>query len=94
VIRIERSGEGRARVIGGLETTVLQAFLESAAGGELTLDLSEVYAAEGSAVRLLAHLPLERCQLVGCPQWLSVWIEGERRRSPESAAASAAAQHR
>jgi hypothetical protein len=27
------------------------------------LDLSEVYAAEGSAVRLLANLPLERCQL-------------------------------
>jgi hypothetical protein len=92
VIRIERSGEGRARVIGGLETAVLQAFLDGADGEELTLDLSEVYAAEGSAVRLLAHLPLERCRLVGCPQWLSVWIEGERRRSFESAAVSTAVQ--
>ena len=94
MIRIERSGEGRVRVIGELETAVLETFLESAAGSELTLDLSEVYGAEALAVRLLAQLPLQRCQIVGCPQWLSVWIEGERRRSPESAEASASAQDR
>ena len=84
MIRIESSSEGRARVIGALEASALKALLQCANGGGMTLDLSEVYAAEGAAVRLLAELPPERCTVVACPQWLALWLEGERRWQGET----------
>ncbi|HEX5041992.1 MAG TPA: hypothetical protein VFV75_03750 [Candidatus Polarisedimenticolaceae bacterium] len=79
MIRIESSSEGRARVIGALEASALRALLEGANGRGITLDLTQVYAAEGAAVRLLAELPPERCTVVACPQWLALWLEGEGR---------------
>ena len=82
MIRIESSSEGRARVIGALEASALKILLQSTNGRGMTLDLSEVYAADGAAVRLLAELPPEQCSVVACPQWLAIWLEGERRRKP------------
>jgi hypothetical protein len=45
----------------------------------IVLDLSEVHEAEADAVRLLAELPPDRCQLTDCPLWLTLWIERECR---------------
>jgi hypothetical protein len=82
VIRIEHSPQGRVRVIGALEGPILRTLFDTVRGSEVALDLSEVREADAVAVRLIAQLPPDRCKLVGCPRWLHVWIERERRTLP------------
>jgi hypothetical protein len=78
VIRIETSPDGRVRIIGMLESSALTIALQAAGDGVARLDLSEVFAADGGAVRLLAGLPPDRVTVVACPPWLDVWIARER----------------
>ena len=80
MVRIEISPEGHVRVIGALEPSLVRTLIETHAGRELTLDLSQVYTADGAAVRQLAELPPGRFTVFAAPPWLSVWIAHERRR--------------
>lgn len=80
MVRIEISPEGRVRVIGALELSLVKTLIETSAGRELTLDLSQVYTADGAAVRRLAELSPGRFRVLAAPPWLSVWIAHERRR--------------
>lgn len=80
MVRIEISPEGRVRVIGALEPSLVRRLIETSAGRELTLDLSQVYTANGAAVRELAELPPGRFRVFAAPPWLAVWIAHERRR--------------
>jgi len=80
VVRIEMSPEGHVRVVGALELALVGKLIEKSAGRELTLDLSQIYTADGAAVRLLANLPPGRVSIVAAPPWLTVWIAHERRR--------------
>ena len=80
MVRIEISPEGRVRVIGALEAALVGTLVEKCAGRELTLDLSEVYTADGAAIRRLAELSPGRLRVFAAPPWLEVWIAHERRR--------------
>jgi hypothetical protein len=57
----------------------MRQLFEAISRGAVVLDLSEVEQAKESAVVFLAGLPKERCELVECPGWLSVWLERFRR---------------
>ena len=70
------------RLTGALQGELLKELLESLKTREALLDLSEVRKADAAAVRMLAQMPLGRCKLVNCPQWLALWIEQERQLSP------------
>jgi hypothetical protein len=80
--RIENGLGGQVRVIGSLEAPALELLREAISGGTASLDLSAVDRAEERAVRFLAALPEDRCALVGCPRWLSLWIEHVRKGPP------------
>lgn len=69
----------RVRVVGALQSPALRLVLESRAGSGVVLDLSGVHEAEADAVRLVAELSPDRCQLLNCPAWLAPWLERERR---------------
>jgi len=84
MFRIEHRFPERCRVIGSLEARCLPFLAEALSQGTLALDLSEVDKAEDAPVRFLAGLAPERCSLVGCPQWLALWIERMRREGHRS----------
>ena len=81
MIRIERSPDGSIRILGTLETAALATALEAVDGAPARLDCSEVYAADGDAIRLLAGLAPGRVTFVACPPWLEFWIARERQRT-------------
>jgi hypothetical protein len=78
VIRIEEGTARRVRVIGSLHGPALRLLSQAVSKGPLILDLSGVDQADEKALRLLADLPPERCTLVGCPTWLSLWLDRVR----------------
>lgn len=78
MIRIEGTVRDGLRIIGALTGAVLGRMLETAGGGEVVLDLSEVSEADAANVRLLARLADGHYKLVSCPQWLGLWIDRER----------------
>jgi hypothetical protein len=79
VIRIEGSAEGRVRVIGALTCQMLETLLDVLGTGPVVLDLSELFEADTPSIELLARLS-ETCRVVGCPRWLELWMERERRQ--------------
>lgn len=79
MIHIGGRSPERVRVVGALQSPALRLVLESRAGSGVVLDLSGVHEAEADAVRLVAGLSPDRCQLLDCPAWLTPWIERERR---------------
>lgn len=81
MIRIDGTAPGAVRISGALKGSALSVLLRNLNDERLTLDLSEVRDADADAVRILSGLPPARCELVGCPRWLALWIERERRRS-------------
>jgi ABC-type transporter Mla MlaB component len=85
VIRIEGTPGDGLRIIGALKSAFLSRLLETAGGGEVVLDLSEVSEADAASVRLLARLAGDQCRLVGCPKWLALWIEREGRPRRQAA---------
>jgi hypothetical protein len=68
------SARGEARVIGALTRDCIQVLLDAVESGVVVLDLSEVDRADDSAVRVLAGLRSERCELQNCPRWLELWL--------------------
>ena len=82
MIRIEGTPRDGLRVIGALRGTLLRQLLEMTGGGAVVLDLSEVSEADAANVQLLAQVEDGHCRLVNCPQWLSLWIQRERRPHP------------
>ncbi len=76
--RIETTHDGLVRIIGMLEAGALASALQAAGDRPAKLDLLEVFAAEGGAVRLLAGLPPDRVAVVACPSWLAAWIRREQ----------------
>jgi hypothetical protein len=83
VIRIDEGTARRVRVIGSLQGPALKLLSDTVSKGPVILDLSEVDQADESGVRLLAELAPERCTLVSCPTWLSLWLERIRQAAPE-----------
>lgn len=79
MIRLEEGEARTVRVIGSIKGPALTLLAETVSRGPLVLDLSEVDQADECGVRLLASLPPERCTLVGCPTWLSLWLARVRR---------------
>jgi hypothetical protein len=75
MIRIEGGEGGRVRVFGALQGAAVRLLFEAISRGPVVLDLSGVTMAEEGAVRLLAELSPDRCELVECPTWLSLWVE-------------------
>jgi hypothetical protein len=75
VIRLEGGTRGKVRVIGSLERDAMNLLFQAVSRGQVVLDLSEVTMATEPAVRLLAGLPRERCELVSCPRWLALWVD-------------------
>jgi hypothetical protein len=83
VIRIDEGTARRVRVIGSLQGPALKVLSDTVSEGPAILDLSEVGQADESGVRLLADLESERCTLVACPTWLSLWLERIRHATTE-----------
>jgi len=73
------------RVVGALRGKVLRELLEQLGDLAISLDLSQVREADYRGVHLLAHLAPGSCELVGCADWLSAWVEGERRPAGSAA---------
>ena len=72
-----------ARVIGSLTGDGIQILLDAIDGGVAVLDLSEVDRVDDSAVRALAGMQQERCQLQNCPRWLELWLARVREREAD-----------
>jgi hypothetical protein len=61
--------------MGALDKSALHLLTKAISDGDVVLDLTEVSAADESAVNLLARLPAGQCSFVGCPSWLSRRVE-------------------
>jgi len=72
---VEVVEEGRVRVVGALDESVLHLVTKAIADGDVVLDLTGVSAADESAVNMLARLPAGQCGFVGCPCWLALRVE-------------------
>jgi hypothetical protein len=80
IITREPGAPERARVIGSLTGEAVQILLDAINGGVAVLDLSEVDQVDDSAVQLLARLRPQRCTIVACPRWLTLWLATVRGR--------------
>ena len=72
---VEVVEEGRVRVMGALDKSVLHLLTKAISEGDVVLDLTGVSAADESAVNMLARLPAGQCGFVGCPRWLALRVE-------------------
>jgi hypothetical protein len=72
---VEVAEERRVRVVGALDEAALPVLTSAIKNGNVVLDLTEVSAADESAVSLLARLPAGQCGFVGCPRWLARRVE-------------------
>ena len=70
----EPGAPGEARVVGSLTGDGIQILLDAVDTGVVVLDLSGIDRVDGSAVRALAGLRPERCQVQSCPRWLELWL--------------------
>jgi anti-anti-sigma regulatory factor len=91
VIKIEGGAARRIRVIGHLDTTVLESVLEELDRDGLRLDLSEVDEADEAAVHALAKLPTNCCLVSAGPLWLQLWVERVREEVQNIVSAGAVA---
>jgi hypothetical protein len=65
----------RVRLMGTVDKSALHPLTMAILDGDVVLDLTDVSAADESAVNLLARLPAGQCSFVGCPRWLALRVE-------------------
>jgi hypothetical protein len=69
----------RLRLTGAVDMSALHLLTRAAQGGPFVLDVSGVTQADQAAITLLARISPAKCEIVGCPSWLALAIEGRRR---------------